>query len=205
MIDRQIRKYIYTPLLVCTLISAEGSPVHFVFGNWRIRQDSSIKALVHKRVQLLAEISPKHGINNYYIDLMDGLYDGANELIDFETRKGDTIGVLHEAELFRKFHNERKKYFSAFLEKESNKTAIDRQFREDVKSVLSNFRKIDFNKYHADNEMISQLLIAYYENMDQISIAYVSLSHNEKLKALSWDIIRKQNKIIDLLKTDTVL
>ena len=199
----QIRKYMAMTLLFCMAFTAKARPICREFRNFPTGQDSSIRDLINKRVQLLTEISVDQGIDTYYICLMNSLYDGVNEVLDFETRIGDTIGLMHQAGLFRRFHMERKNNLSAFLKKESKKPVIDNRFSEVVKAILVKFREFSLTKYHADSEMITQILITYYENMDQISVAFVSCSQNEKLKALSWDIIRKQNKIIGLMKAGT--
>lgn len=199
----QIRKYMAMTLLFCMAFTAKARPTCREFRNLPVRQDSSIRDLVNKRIQLITKISVNQGIDTYYIRLMNSLYDGVNEVLDFETRVGDTIGLMRQAGLFRRFHMARKIDLSAFLEKESKKPVIGDRFSEAVKAVLFKFREISFNRYHAGSEIITQILITYYENMDQISVAFVSFGQNEKLKALSWDIIRKQNKIIGLLKAGT--
>jgi hypothetical protein len=162
-----------------------------------------MQKLVDKRIESLMNISPKQDIDLYYINLMNGLYDGANELLDFETNKGNNTGLLKQAGLFRQFHTERKTELSSFFKSGYRGTAIDSRFIEAAKAALSNFYKIHYGKYRDDNEMTTKILTAYYENMDQISVAFVSFSKNEKLKALSWDIIRKQNNLIELLSTFT--
>lgn len=193
----KIRKYAVMALLVCSVLRLQARPVYF---EYTARQDSSLQTLVSNRSRLLINISAKQDINLYYINLMDGLYDGVNDLLDFETGKGNNMGVMRQSGQFRQFNNERKKYLLTFLKGEHQKPVIDRNFCMASKAALANFRKIDFYKYHTDNAITVGMLIEYYENMDQISVAFVSFSQNEKLKALSWDIIRKQNKIIDLLK-----
>lgn len=184
-------------LLFCTIIRLQARPVYF---ENTVRQDTSIQTLMSNRVRLLINISAKQDINLYYISLMEGLYNGANELLDFETAKGNNMGVMRQAGLFRQFNTERKKYFLPFLKAGYQKPVINQSFSFAAKAALANFSKFDFCKYHTDNAIAVGMLIEYYENMDQVSVAFVSFSQNEKLKALSWDIIRKQNKIFDLLK-----
>jgi hypothetical protein len=197
MMKIKLGKSAVMALLLCSVLRLQARPAYFGNTVW---QDSSVQTLVSNRSRLLISIPAKQDINLYYISLMEGLYDGANELLDFEKAKGNNIGVMRQAGIFRQFNTERKKYLQTFLNGGDQKPVFNRNFRVASKAALSNFGKIDFYKYRTNNEITVGMLIEYYENMDQISVAFVSFSQNEKLKALSWDIIRKQNKIIDLLK-----
>ena len=189
-----------TFVLCIAIFNADGRSLQFGFKNIATQQDSSVQIIVNKRIGTLTRISTKRSLDTYYINLMEGLYDGVNELLDFESEKGNTNGVMRQAGLFRQFNTERKKYLSAFLKRNPKSTVIDNRFAGAAKAALSNFAKIDFHKYQNRDELITQILIEYYESMDQIDVAFVSFGQNEKLKALSWDIINKQNKIVGLLK-----
>jgi hypothetical protein len=74
----RIGKCMVMVLLFCTIIRLQARPVYF---ENTVRQDTSIQTLMSNRVRLLINISAKQDINLYYISLMEGLYNGANELL----------------------------------------------------------------------------------------------------------------------------
>ncbi|HEK18964.1 hypothetical protein [Mucilaginibacter sp.] len=162
--------------------------------------DTSLKVVVANSLRQINTIPAQTGIDSYYAHLMIFLYQGANAVIKIQTEKIGNKGILVQAALFTRFHSQMQNQLLPFLKEKNKAKPPGAAFLSAVKASLAHFDQINYQQSPEPEKLTAILLVEIYENMDQISAAYANLSQNEPLKAISWDIVRKNNGLIDLLK-----
>ncbi|MFA6084834.1 hypothetical protein [Mucilaginibacter sp.] len=162
--------------------------------------DSSLSKLLSARVAKFKAIPVESGTDNYYIKLMLALYDGANDMVKFQIRNGQSNSLSQQSALFQRFHSQMSNRFVGFMSVRSKETTVDARFKLTVDAALQHFSRFNHQPNIKSGNPLAAVLIEFYENMDQISVAFVSMGQSEQLKELAWDSIKKQNKLIELLK-----
>ncbi|HEK20151.1 MAG: hypothetical protein C0191_00485 [Mucilaginibacter sp.] len=174
--------------------------VQFPYSNNFQSADSALHKLLRARVVKFKAIPVEIGTDNYYVKLMLALYDGANDLVKFQMKNGPSDSLSQQSVLFQQFHSQMSNRFAGFLSVKFKGTTVDRRFKSIVDAAVQHFSRFDHQSQGISKSLLAAVLIEFYENMDQISVAFVSVGQNERLKQLAWDSIKKQNKLIELLK-----
>jgi hypothetical protein len=162
-------------------------------------QSSRLKAVIIKKITELKQIAPEGQTADYYVALMYCLYQGANEVAQTEATYGKNKRFIDLAGSFINYHTQ----MMALLEPYRNKKPkqlheVDAKFGLMVKGAITNFNKIVYPP--EIDQAFTKVMVEYYENMDQVIIAFTSFGKGANLKALSWKIIAEQNVLIDRLK-----
>ena len=77
---------------------------------------------------------------------------------------------------------------------------VNDQFLNAFKGVIQNFQKLNVAAYVNNDHEFADMLIEFYENMDQLTIAEVSFGDDKGLKDICWKTVMTQNKKIQELK-----
>ncbi|MES2376755.1 MAG: hypothetical protein V4553_09260 [Bacteroidota bacterium] len=162
--------------------------------------DSSLTKLLSAHLAKFQTIPVESGTDNYYVKLMLALYDGANDMVKFQIRNEPSDRLSQQSALFQQFHSQMSSRFVGFLAIKSNETIVDARFKLTVDAALQHFSRFDHQPHKTSGNLLAAVLIEFYENMDQISVAFISRGQSEQLKQLAWDSIKKQNNLIELLK-----
>ncbi|PAW95328.1 hypothetical protein CKK33_18195 [Mucilaginibacter sp. MD40] len=189
-------------LIYCSLGLTQGVQGHTIplRSNNIQSVDSSLSKLLNARVAKFKAIPVESGTDNYYVKLMLALYDGANDMVKFQIRNGPSNSLAQQSALFQRFHSQMSNRFVGFLSVKSKETTVDARFKLTVDAALQHFSRFNYQPNIKAGKLLAAVLIEFYENMDQISIAFVSMGKSEQLKQLAWDSIKKQNKLVELLK-----
>ncbi|NHA05617.1 hypothetical protein G7092_17530 [Mucilaginibacter sp. HC2] len=194
-------KSIFVAFLICysacgpiDKVRAAVKTLHYCFPS-----DTSISKLLQTRISTFKAIPVENGTDNYYVKLMLALYDGANDMIKMQAGKISDTNVSQQSLLFQRFHDQMSNRYVAFLAVKSHESRVNPRFKAMADVALQHFSRFEFQQNQTSSSLLTALLIEFYENMDQISVAFISMGESERLKKLAWDSIKKQNALIDLL------
>jgi hypothetical protein len=163
--------------------------------------DSSLRTLLQAKIAKVKAIKAADGTDKYYVKLMLALYNGANDMIRLQTNKGSSGSLTKRSLLIEKFHKEMSHRYTVYLSVKSPENQIDPRFKTIANAALEHFSRFPFERHRKSSVLLSALMVEFYENMDQISVAFVAVGKCENLKRLAWESIEKQNKLIELLRT----
>lgn len=191
-----IKKFFLTVLFACVIYGSTSANSY-----WEtIPADSVMAKLLKARIASLKSIPVNTGTDHYYVRLMQSLYEGANELIKAQVANGNAIINSEQSESLQKYHNQMNTRFAGFMAVKSQGTPVSPRFKMMSEAALQHFSRFEFQRYQKKNTLLPALLIEFYENMDQLSVAFVSAGVSKRLKELAWETVEKQNNLIDLLK-----
>jgi hypothetical protein len=166
----------------------------------RAAPDSPLCEMFHTHIVKLKAIPLKHNTDDYYVRLMLALYHGASDMVRTHKNKNSGDKAAVNCISLEQYHRRMKGRFLNYMALSSKGKTVDRQFKSMADAALQHFSQFNCRSFKGSKRSLELVLIEFYENMDQISVAFVSKGSNVKIKQLAWESIKKQNQLIDILK-----
>ncbi|QTE35423.1 hypothetical protein J3L18_20020 [Mucilaginibacter gossypii] len=128
------------------------------------------------------------GSDNYYVKLMLALYDGANEIVQYQIRNGQSNSVSQQSALFHRFHSQISNHFVCFMSVKSKEKTVDARINLTVEASFTTFQQVNHRPNIKSSNLLAAVLIEFYENMNRIRMDLVSIG---KVKAFCRSHLRK--------------